>query len=110
MGRLTTLKPRVSSLNTSKVRTHKISDARITGTTLQARRFKAWKANPHCAKCGRLVEYPGGFELDHIVPLYKGGHDTEDNCQILCVYTDVVDGRLIKLGCHMDKTLDDGSQ
>ncbi|MCP1646981.1 5-methylcytosine-specific restriction endonuclease McrA [Pseudomonas nitroreducens] len=31
-----------------------------------------------------MVAYPSGFELDHKVPLYLGGADTEENCQILC--------------------------
>lgn len=54
-----------------------------------------WKYNPHCKKCNRLVEYPSGFELDHITPLYLGGEDTEDNCQILC------------FDCHSNKTKHD---
>lgn len=47
-----------------------------------------------------MVAYPHGFELDHITPLFKGGPDTDDNCQLLCV--DPM-GR----GCHQAKTRDD---
>jgi 5-methylcytosine-specific restriction endonuclease McrA len=51
-----------------------------------------------------VVAYPGGFELDHVVPLHLGGEDDESNCQLLCVHFEVRDGALVKLGCHADKT------
>lgn len=47
--------------------------------------------------CGRLTNYPDGFEVDHAVPLYKGGPDTDDNLQVLCSPS----------GCHDKKTLID---
>lgn len=104
MAKLTTLKPRIATLDTRRVKPLVVADRRIVGTTLQNRRFKAWKANPHCAACGEFVQYPDGFELDHIVPLYKGGPDEAENCQILCKYVDT-DG--VKHGCHADKTKED---
>lgn len=60
-----------------------------------------WQKSPHCAHCGRLVDYPYGFELDHIVALTNGGPDVEANCQLLCVHYET-DGT--KLGCHVVKT------
>lgn len=54
-----------------------------------------WLADPYCAACGRLTVFPSGFDLDHIVPLYKGGPDTDENCQVLCNGPD---------GCHIIKT------
>lgn len=84
-----------------RLQAKKTSEIRITGSRLQDRRFRIWKSNPHCAKCGRLVAFPGGFELDHIIPLVLGGPDTEDNCQILCV--DFEDQE----GCHAKKTRED---
>ena len=60
-----------------------------------ARRKKLWSANPLCAMCKQLTEYPHGFELDHIIALTNGGPDTEDNCQILCH------------ACHKAKTKQD---
>lgn len=77
-----------------------VADQRITGRRLQARRFAAWQRDPTCASCGRVVAYPDGFELDHVVPLFQGGADVEANCQILCV--DSPDGR--HEGCHGRKT------
>lgn len=62
------------------------SDGRLRGRALQARRLRKWtEAGGLCATCGGLTEYPKGFELDHRVPLFKGGPDTEDNLQILCI-------------------------
>lgn len=50
-----------------------VADRRITGRRLQARRLAVWRQDPTCAVCGRVVDYPGGFELDHKVPLFMGG-------------------------------------
>ena len=77
-----------------------VADRRISGRRLQSRRLDMWIANPHCAECGRWVTYPGGFELDHKVPLGMGGEDVEANCQILCL--DSPDGT--EIGCHRRKT------
>jgi len=52
------------------------------------------------------VAYPGGFELDHRVPLSLGGADTDENCQVLCVWYDDAG---TKRGCHAEKTSTDGS-
>ena len=79
----------------------------MTGRRLQDRRLRLWTADPHCAECGRLVDYPNGFELDHITPLFMGGEDVDDNCQVLCVDVDIVDGRVVKVGCHASKTAED---
>jgi 5-methylcytosine-specific restriction protein A len=68
---------------------------RIRGRALQARRARLWSSSPNCAKCQRLTAFPDGFELDHIVSLYRDGEDTEENCQVLCHE------------CHQAKTLVD---
>lgn len=82
---------------TKRLRRHDGSP-RITGRALQRRRLSVWTADPTCARCGKLTAYPSGFELDHRVPLFKGGDDTEDNCQVLCNGVN---------GCHEKKTADD---
>lgn len=99
--KLTALKPRVASLGSRVQSVPTASDRRITGRTLQNRRLRIWSRNPHCAKCGRLVAYPHGFELDHVVALANGGADTDENCQVLCIGTD---------GCHEAKTRTDLGQ
>jgi 5-methylcytosine-specific restriction endonuclease McrA len=70
----------------------------MTGRKLQDRRLKVWAKDPRCAMCGKLTEFPGGFELDHRIPLFLGGEDIEANCQVLCSGTD---------GCHASKTASD---
>lgn len=101
-------------LDTTTARVGTVASRRLTGDALTKRRLNVWKRDPHCARCGRLVEYPRGFDLDHIVPLYAGGEDAEGNCQVLCnasgfdVYRD--DGTLdieATKGCHYVKTQED---
>ena len=81
------------------------SDGRLRGRKLQAARLRIWSANPHCARCGKLVAFPGGFELDHIKALHKyGSTNDDDNMQVLCI--DRTEGG-VKTGCHIDKTAED---
>lgn len=63
--------------------THRTADTRMTGRALQARRLRLWAADPHCLKCRRLIAMHE-FELDHETPLFKGGADMDENCQVLC--------------------------
>lgn len=80
------------------------ADGRIRGRKLQAARLRIWSTNPHCARCGKLVAFPGGFELDHKTALHKdGATNDDDNLQVLCI--EVADG--VKTGCHIDKTAED---
>jgi hypothetical protein len=104
MTRLRTIGNRLQPAPRRQMASTNVSERRITGRTLQNRRLRLWSRDPHCAHCGRLVDYPHGFELDHKVPLHQGGPDTDDNCQVLCVYmtTD-----MSKAGCHVEKTKDD---
>lgn len=57
-----------------------------------------------CKSCGEIFEKPlyeggpplpclGSLELDHIVPLHRGGTDAPDNLQLLCS------------PCHKEKTI-----
>ncbi|WP_202799604.1 HNH endonuclease [Serratia sp. M24T3] len=78
-----------------------VADIRITGYKLQQRRLRLWQRNPRCVVCGRVTEYPHGFDLDHTVPLYLGGEDVDGNCQILCNGPE---------GCHHKKTRNDMNQ
>ena len=73
---------------------------RITGPRHQKRRLSVWRINPHCAMCGRLVAWPNGFELDHIVPWHKTHDDSIENLQVLCH----------PHGCHDIKTRKDLGQ
>lgn len=107
MSRLKAIANRIQPAPRRTMASTNVSERRITGRTLQNRRLKLWTQNPHCARCGRLVDYPHGFELDHVVPLHQGGPDTDENCQVLCVYMTTDMG---KAGCHVEKTKDDLKQ
>lgn len=100
MARIPTLKSRLKPVEGRKLSTTNTSERRMTGSRLQARRFRLWQASPHCAECGRVVAYPHGFELDHRVPLHQGGADVDNNCQLLCCGPD---------GCHLKKTVAEGA-
>jgi 5-methylcytosine-specific restriction endonuclease McrA len=45
--------------------------------------------------CDRLGIVTEGAELDHILPLYKGGDNRDENLQMLCIE------------CHRKKTAED---
>jgi len=79
------LRPSIRSLNPSKTRQGGSAHMRASASVRTRRRLQLWTRNPHCAHCGVLVDYPFGFELDHIVPLSQGGTDTEQNSQVLCI-------------------------
>jgi len=74
------------------------SELRVTGRRLQARRLKVWARDPNCVDCKRLTDFPHGFHLDHVVALFNGGQDIEENCQVLCIE------------CHDSKTAVDLGQ
>lgn len=97
--RLKTLKPSLPLADNRRAAV--IESPRMTGRKLQSRRLRLWSKDPHCASCRRVTQYPDGFELDHKVPLFLGGADTDENCQILCVWY-AADGT--KRGCHVEKS------
>lgn len=103
MARLKTLKPRLATLDTSRRPMAKsASENRMAGRKLQDRRLRLWvQAEGRCACCGRITSYPSGFDLDHRVPLYQGGQDTDENSQVLCNGPD---------GCHQRKTTEDAGR
>lgn len=62
------------------------TDGRMRGRKLQERRFRKWtQAKGCCAVCGKLTAHPDGYQVDHKVPIHKGGPDTDSNCQVLCI-------------------------
>lgn len=56
---------------------------RLGGSTWQAMRRKVF-ADQHgfCAACGRTM---ADWHMDHITPLSKGGSETRENFQGLCI-------------------------
>jgi 5-methylcytosine-specific restriction endonuclease McrA len=102
--KLRTVVPRVQMAESSRLTVPVIADRRITGRALQSRRYAVWLRDPRCAVCSIGVLYPRGFELDHKVRLADGGEDTEENCQVLCVRYELINGERVKAGCHAEKT------
>lgn len=99
---LKTLKSNVPMLNTARVR---VVEAKAGAT--ERIRGRAWmdtrqriglRDGYRCAGCG-LVRLD--HEVDHRVPLERGGSNDDDNLQLLCVW---YDERGVKRGCHVDKT------
>lgn len=107
MSKLKAVGSRLKPVQQRQLSTANTSDRRMTGSRLQARRYRLWLDDPRCARCGCYVAYPKGFELDHVVSLDAGGADTDANCQLLCVWFEMVDGQRVKAGCHAEKTADD---
>lgn len=68
---------------------------RIRGRTLQAQRKRIMQEQPLCKMCENKGIVTSGVEMDHIVPLFKGGSNNDDNLQMLCVE------------CHRAKTAND---
>lgn len=56
------------------------------------RRLRWLRANPLCAHCLRAGITTAAREVDHVVPLAKGGADNETNLQSLCI------------ACHVQKS------
>lgn len=105
--RLSTLKPRLQVARAPKqLSVATVAARRKTGRANQADRLRLWLERGQCCEaCGRFVEHPGGYQLDHIVPLSLGGSDDDGNKQLLCWWIDDGEAK----GCHVDKTRSDGS-
>lgn len=77
---------------------HEKEVRRSRSATPVGARLRIWRQDPHCQMCKKFVDYPRGFELDHIKPIWAGGDNSDENLQILCP------------PCHEKKTLEEGSK
>ncbi len=95
MGRLTALKPRTAALG------KRLSDApvqvreRLRGRPWSRIRQVILLRDPLCLACLRNGVTIASVEVDHIVPIEKGGSDDDSNLQGLCH------------DCHTAKTADE---
>lgn len=71
------------------------SSKRLRGRAAVERRKSFLARHPLCVKCQEAGVVSAAEEVDHIVPLFKGGADDETNLQSLC------------RDCHELKTRDD---
>lgn len=60
------------------------ADKRLTGRKGQRRRRLFLMRNPLCVECEKEGRTQPAEEVDHIIPLFKGGPDTWANLQGLC--------------------------
>lgn len=68
---------------------------RIRGRTLQRLRGRIMQDQPLCKMCDEKGFVTQGAELDHILPLFKGGNNDDENLQMLCIE------------CHRQKSAND---
>ena len=81
--KLTTLKPRLSTLATQRIPTQETG--RMRGRAAVDRRRRWLQAHPLCVECEKEGRVTAGTVVDHITPLWKGGPDSyEANGQTLC--------------------------
>lgn len=60
------------------------TNERIRGRQLQAIRADHFRLHPLCVWCKRDGRTRAATQLDHIVPIFKGGADIPSNRQGLC--------------------------
>ena len=72
-----------------------MSTKRLRGRQLQRRNKRFLQENPLCVMCQARGRVSVAEEVDHIIPLYKGGADEWENLQGLCK------------ACHAEKTARD---
>ena len=90
--KLRSTKPRLAPAP-QRLQTH--SAPRITGRPLQRIRAEHFAKHPLCVACEAEGRTTPATQLDHIVPLFRGGRDDDTNRQGLCSE------------CHAAKTLRD---
>jgi 5-methylcytosine-specific restriction enzyme A len=81
VGRLTTLKPRVSTLQTRRVAQQQGTE-RITGNSLRKIRDRILRRDCgicQCLVCRQTGDVRPASEVDHTVPLWASGAESDDN-------------------------------
>ena len=62
----------------------KVYDKRLRGRKAVERRKRWLQLQPLCVQCEAEGIVKEAEEVDHIIPLFKGGADDESNLQSLC--------------------------
>ena len=80
MGKITTLKPKVATIDTRQGSGAAVQ--RIRGWRLHKIRERILLRDSYtCRMCGRVST---DLDVDHIVPLHLGGAESDENRQALC--------------------------
>lgn len=84
MAKLTTLKPRLTTMNTFRVKPMASSDNRVTGRErVRLKRMVYQRDGGRCCLCNRIVSL-GSSEMDHRIALQFGGDNESVNLWTLC--------------------------
>lgn len=84
--KLQSLKPRLQMLGTriATLPANPMATPRQRGSGWMKRRARLLSASPLCCMCAAKGVVSIATEVDHVVPLHKGGPDTDENTQNLC--------------------------
>jgi 5-methylcytosine-specific restriction protein A len=86
MKKLKTLGPRIATLNTQRARSLTTETVRITGSRLQAIRERILRRDNGLCQCEECKAAPLprlASVVDHVVPLWEGGAESDENRQSL---------------------------
>lgn len=85
MAKLTTLKPRLKVIDTSRIKPVYGEQRRINGSARVGLKRRIWvRDSALCCMCSRAVDLHES-ELDHRVALQFGGDNSERNLWTLCI-------------------------
>ena len=83
MAKLQTLKPRVQ-VQASRLAALQVGTPRDNGRPWRRRRAAWLYAHPWCCMCTASGYVTPATQVDHVIPLWKGGRDDDSNMQSLC--------------------------
>ncbi|MGV7210489.1 HNH endonuclease [Oxalobacteraceae bacterium A2-2] len=99
MTKLTALKPRLQVASTSRIQPLAATVQRKRGSAgVRDRQSIRERDEGMCQECKRQGRTRLGSAVDHIVPLWQGGSDEDDNKELLCT------------PCHDAKTAQEAAQ
>lgn len=85
MGKLKTLRPRLKSIDTRRIKPVYGENRRISGSARVGLKRRIYvRDGGHCCVCGRVVDLHDS-ELDHRIALQFGGDNETTNLWTLCI-------------------------